>query len=41
VIEAVEGNTWFTIDDLQINAASVPVQISEPAVLCLLQRRRI
>ena len=31
VIEAVEDNTWFTIDDLQIDAASVPVQISEPA----------
>jgi hypothetical protein len=36
VIEAVQGNGWFTIDDIQVDAASVPTQVNAPGGLAML-----
>jgi hypothetical protein len=36
VIEAVQGNGWFTIDDIQVDAASVPMQVNAPGGLAVM-----
>lgn len=36
VIEAVGGNGWFSIDDLQVDTGSVPVAVSAPGGASLL-----
>lgn len=35
VIEAVQGNGWFTIDDIQVDAASVAAAIPAPGAMML------
>lgn len=36
VIEAVQGNGWFTIDDIQVDSASVAAAIPAPGAISLL-----